>query len=169
MKICKINECNKKHFCKGYCTKHYKRYTLTGDPLKTPTGRKHGVRSICKIDNCESVVEGHGYCRKHYKRWKKYGDPHMVKIRHTGKHLNSEGYVLLYRPKYKWVRKDGTILEHRYIMEQYLDRKLEKYEIVHHKNGIRNDNKIKNLEVLSVNKHHKGSELFCQHCGEKVY
>lgn len=45
--------------------------------------------------------------------------------------------------------------EHRYIMEQYLGRKLERWEVVHHKDGDKSNNSIKNLEVLSLSKHSK--------------
>jgi len=166
MKICKIEDCDNKCFCKGYCMMHYKRYSLTGNPLKTPTGRVHGKRSICIIEKCNNVVEGNNYCRKHYRRWKLYGNPHTLKNNNSGYHLSGEGYVILYKPKYKWRRKDNTILEHRYVMEIKLNRKLEKHEIVHHKNGNRQDNRLKNLELKTIKTHYPGSDLCrCPNCG----
>lgn len=69
------------------------------------------------------------------------------------------------------VKNRGWIKEHRYIMELFLERKLEYNEDVHHINRIRDDNRIKNLEILthgehssSTHKHRKHKEIcgcFC--------
>jgi len=42
---------------------------------------------------------------------------------------------------------------HRYVMEQHLRRKLLPTEIIHHKNGVRIDNRIENMEIVTRAQH----------------
>ncbi len=66
------------------------------------------------------------------------------------------GYIYIYKPEHPNCTKQGYIAEHRLIMEKKLKRHLTKKELVHHINGIRDDNRIKNLICLTSSKHHQG-------------
>jgi hypothetical protein len=67
-------------------------------------------------------------------------------------HLDRQGYRVIYVQGIK-------CLEHRYIMEQILGRKLRKGETVHHKNGKRADNRKENLELRMFGNHPVGWSL----------
>lgn len=73
-----------------------------------------------------------------------------------GRRLTKEGYVTVLTPDHPRTGKDGYVLEHRLIMERELGRYLEPQEIVHHKNGIKDDNRIENLALYAKKGGHLG-------------
>jgi hypothetical protein len=78
-----------------------------------------------------------------------------IGISHTGnKHWNWKngrksinGYILILQKNHPYSSR-GYVLEHRLVIEKHLGRYLEPWEIIHHINGIRDDNRIENLELF---------------------
>lgn len=69
-------------------------------------------------------------------------------------HIDKHGYRILARSKKFGYGQP----EHRKVMETVIGRKLEKHETVHHKNGIRKDNRPGNLELWS-SRHGRGQRV----------
>lgn len=76
-------------------------------------------------------------------------DDHERMTRKVG-HLDKHGYVMISGIGHPNAEKGGRIREHILIMANHLGRPLKKHENVHHKNGVRDDNRLENLELWST-------------------
>lgn len=73
-----------------------------------------------------------------------------------GRIKSTQGYINIYKPDHpSSINGKGSarkyVLEHRLVMEEHLGRYLTDNETVHHKNGIKTDNRIENLELWTKN------------------
>jgi hypothetical protein len=89
-----------------------------------------------------------------------------------GRHVDSHGYVhvlLKDNHPYEQMRHNNRyILEHRLVMAEHLGRPLERHETIHHINGDRADNRLKNLQ-LRQGRHGKGCKRVCADCGSERF
>lgn len=75
----------------------------------------------------------------------------------NGRHL-SHGYIEIASPDHPHRNCQGYVFEHRLVMEKHLGRFLTPKEVVHHINGIKDDNRIENLILFSSNSEHRRHE-----------
>lgn len=69
------------------------------------------------------------------------------------KKKRKDGYICIYFPDHPNSTKDGYIMEHILVAECLLGRHLNREEVVHHKDGVRDDNRKENLEVMTFKEH----------------
>lgn len=89
-------------------------------------------------------------------RGKKHGNWKGGRIR------DSQGYIRVMKPGHPHAQSKGYVMEHRLVMEEMLGRPLEPWELVHHKNKIKDDNRSENLELVA-RENHRG-KIECPYC-----
>jgi hypothetical protein len=146
-KMSKIQKNRKHHSWEGFQKKHptYLKYHSqeTKDKLrKMMTGRKNSHSTRIKISKNHANVKGE---KCHF--WK------------GGRHIDKHGYVLVYKPHHPFCNNNKCVREHRLVMEKHIGRYLKPQEVVHHKNGIKGDNRIDNLQLFSSNGLHTAFDL----------
>jgi len=128
------------------------------------------IRELCPRCSCKAKVLSEETREKYRQAGKKGGgrkwsEESKAKIRGEnschwkgGRYVSVRGYVEvaispddLYSP----MSFHGRIKEHRLIVARSLGRCLSGWEIVHHKNGNRQDNRLENLSVELVNEHNQ--------------
>lgn len=145
------------HYCDLMCKQKFMKIVCADNPPIARSGKELRCimcnnkvyvppYRITEFKYCSHSCKGKATYDKHLK-------PH-VPIYSGDKHWNWKGGTTLDTNGYKLITlKKRQVKEHRLVMEKHLGRKLNPAEIVHHINGIKTDNRIENLAVMSQREH----------------
>lgn len=152
-RVCNIEGCDRAHLAKGYCNMHYIRARNSRDMNAAPLPRTPRAGS-CSFRGCGKPRWRGGYCTMHYGRIRRDSEMSAPRRKEAKRspgewgqwRIGAIGYVIRVR---RQNGKSQTQLQHRYIMSEQLGRDLLPNENVHHINGVRDDNRLENLELWS--------------------
>ncbi len=111
------------------------------------SARRKGYTGRCPSCNGKAIG-GQAYRAENHPRWK------------GGRYKDKSGYIIYtLRPEDDFFQPMATpsnnrVAEHRFVMAKHLKRCLFPWEVVHHKNGIKDDNSLANLQLLPERRFH---------------
>lgn len=167
---CIIPGCGEKSRTASMCSAHYARKRLGKDMTAPVRGAFESTKCVHGGCDMETTPKsGRGYCPLHYQRLRTGVDldrPHRPRDISDPNNPDTwvksrtiSGYIELICGV-GGVRR--VMMEHRWVMQKRLGRELHPDETVHHINGVRDDNRLENLELWS-SRHPYG-----QRVGDKV-
>lgn len=144
---CEIPKCPNPRSRGKFCTSHAHKQWRYGNPLEPDRRSKPEAKCVVRICTRMAAWGRSGHCSGHLAQIAKYGRVVRPKLRDLAKRgsgsVTPDGYRTVVRKGHpNAYGANGSILEHRLVASEFLDRPLRKNEHVHHRNNVKADNSI---------------------------
>lgn len=179
-KPCAVEGCERDTLARGWCSSHYSRWRHNGDvrpdePFEVTAGfakcnRCQHIAELSRFDEgktwCKKCTRTHAANRRKGRTCSAC-DATITNGSRSGlcvpcngiarrkttvsRLVNAQGYAMLTNHQgHPNANHRGRILEHVKVMSEMIGRPLVKGENVHHKNGVKGDNRPENLELWAI-------------------
>lgn len=158
-KYCIVEGCGEPVKARGYCSRHSAQFyahgkIISAEKIKEPNGNRK-----CSVEGCDRKHRANGYCTGHLGQFRKHGkiikeklDPRIGIMR--VKSRNGE-YILIKKPDHVAANKDGYVKRANLVWEEKTGQVVVPPALLHHKNGIKNDDSFENLEYFPSDHEHQ--------------
>jgi HNH endonuclease len=115
-RVCSVEECDRLQSSRGYCAKHYVRWSKWGDPHVVK--RRQREHRVCSVQGCDQLARTKGYCLMHYRRWWRTGStelprrvPRVCSIDGCNRRHLSRGFCSMHYARWSRGKEIGPPLE----------------------------------------------------------
>jgi hypothetical protein len=137
--------------------RHWFRYNV--DVAFVRGFRPSGAAPLCRC-GCGGPVRPRACSTRRSPQWNVFLKGHILKganhyAYRGGVYTGKGGYIYLRRPDHPNANPNGYVKRSRLVAEEAIGRQLSPGEVVHHKNGIKDDDRPEHLQVLDRMAHHR--------------
>lgn len=153
VKTCSVEGCFEPFKARGYCSRHTYQFYKYGKIISAE--KMKGLGGRCSVPGCERPRRSNGYCEPHNQQFTKHGKIMNEQIAERNGVSISNGYVLLLKKDNPMASKRGYVHRSHWVWEQNTGHIVTPPEVIHHRNGIKDDDRFENLEIFPTDRDHQ--------------
>ena len=118
-----------------------------------PKRKDEFLEKVKETTDTSELIAHFGVSQATIRRWGLKVGVLLTDSYHKGFIETHNGYLRIKASKHPCADTHGYVLHHRLMMEAHIGRYLTPDEVVHHKDGDKQNNQIENLELMSKSEH----------------
>jgi len=156
--ICSVPGCGGPLKAHGLCSRHAGQFykhgkVISAEKIKIPNGNRR-----CSVEGCDFKYRSNGYCQGHLGQFKKHGKiVASILAPRNGISKSRDGYVLILKPDHAASDRKGYVKRANLVWEENTGQVVIAPALVHHKNGVKDDDAFGNLEYFASDLEHQAA------------